>query len=89
MGTPQRACPQKEDLAVGGVSVGQARLLDSPGTDGSSGSGVAVAAGAVLFYHVVATNASSIWQRGILVEMHQGNNFTESAKLVIETLLGR
>ena len=45
MGAPWRGCPQKEDLTGGGVSVGQAGLLERPGADGSSSLGVAVVAG--------------------------------------------
>ena len=59
-------------------------LLESPGADGSSSSVASAVARVVMPCCSAAANVSSIWQRGTLVEMHQVNNFTDMAKLVIE-----
>ena len=65
-------------MTRGGGSVELDELLETPGTYGSSGLG-AVARVVLPCYSAVA-NTSSIWQRGMPVEMHQGNNFTKLAK---------
>ena len=74
-------------MTGGGVSVDQVGLLESPGADFSSSSGAAAVANEVLPCHSAAANVSSIWQRGTPEEMHQGNNITELAELVIENTL--
>ena len=83
-GVPSKWRSSGRGIAGGGVLSEQTGLLESPAADSSSGLVTLTVAGAVLPCHSAATNASSIWQRGMPVEMHQGSNFTDSAKLVIE-----